>query len=48
VFFPPRIVVLPAKPLTKTVTTKAKMFPHFKTAELVAAIHTLSKLLFKD
>jgi hypothetical protein len=45
VFLPPRMVVLPAKPFTRTVNKKAMMFNHFRRAELVAAIHILPEII---
>jgi hypothetical protein len=43
VFFPPRIVVPPAKPLTKTVRTKASMLVDFRRPEFMADTTTHPK-----
>jgi hypothetical protein len=39
-------VVLPAKPLTITVNTKATMFDHLSKTELLATIYHLSQSYF--
>lgn len=47
VILPPRIVVLPAKPLTRTVNTKAIMFAPFKMAKFVFDIYIHQKFCFR-
>ncbi|MCX8153781.1 MAG: hypothetical protein N3E52_05035 [Candidatus Bathyarchaeota archaeon] len=41
VFLPPMMDVLPAKPFTISVNKKARMFAHFKIADLIVAIKNL-------